>query len=140
MKKVEGNLTKHLTIDDYGVHQTEAVYISENALKHAKRVEKFIVWLNKKEPPKINAWYRSKAYNAKVGGVKNSLHLTGEATDLGIAKFSTYTEERIAKYAKKWKKICEDDGVVGEFGTYSWGIHLGSNIKYSRSFYRFDKR
>lgn len=138
MKKMKGNLTAHLTVDNYGVNQTEVAVISENAMAHARRVERFITWLNWKEPPTINAWWRSKTYNANVGGVENSLHLTGEATDLGIER--ELTEERLKKYERKWFEICDDDHVKGEFGIYDWGIHLGSNIKYSKKHYSFDKR
>lgn len=140
MKKIKGNITEHLTIDNYAVNQTEVAVISVDAMAHARRVEKFLTWMNWQEPPTINAWWRSKTYNANVGGVKNSLHLTGEATDLGSKKFKGFTEERFDKYAKKWFEICMEDHVVGEFGIYDWGIHLGSNIKYSKKHYRFDKR
>ena len=140
MKKLKGNLTKDLTVDNYAVNQTEVAKITENALAHARRVQKFLDWMNWSVLPSINAWWRSKAYNSRVGGVKNSLHLTGEATDLGSSKFSTFTEARFDKYAKKWFEICDEDGVKGEFGIYPWGIHLGSNIQYSKKHYRFDKR
>ena len=140
MKKVKGNLTKDLTVDNYGVNQTETVVLTEDALAHAKRVQKFLDWMNWSQNPTINAWWRSKTYNARVGGVKNSLHLTGEAIDFGSKKFSEFTEARFDKYAKKWFEICDEDRVKGEFGIYSWGIHLGSNIKYSKKHYRFDKR
>ena len=44
------------------------------------------------------------------------------------------------RYAKKWKEICEAHGVVGEAGLYTWGIHLGSSIAYSKVFYHWDTR
>lgn len=137
MKKVKGNLTKHLTIDDYGVNQTATIEITPEALKHALMVEEFIVWMNWKERPPINAWYRSAAYNESVGGISTSNHLKGTATDLGVGAF---TDERFKKYARKWEEICEKYGVVGEIGRYTWGIHLGSHITYSKKFTIFDKR
>lgn len=140
MKKVKGNITKHITIDDYGVNQTATITISENALAHIRRVEKFIKWMNWIEDPIITAMFRTAAYNKKVGGVENSLHLTGEATDFAHERFAEFTKARYDKYANKWFEICDADGVKGEFGIYSWGIHLGSNIQYSNKHYRFDKR
>lgn len=137
MKKIKGNITKHLTVDDYGVNQTGTVEITPEALKHALMVEEFIVWMNWKEHPPINAWWRSAAYNESVGGVSNSNHLKGTATDLGVGKF---TDERFNKYAKKWKSICKKYKVVGEIGRYDWGIHLGSHVTYSKKFTIFDKR
>ena len=140
MKKIKGNLTKDITIDDYAVNQTETAVITENALAHARRVQKFINWMNWQKKARISAFWRSKKYNASVGGVANSLHLTGEGTDMADERFADFTEERFDKYEKKWFEICDEDGVKGEFGKYPWGIHLGSNQKYSNKHYSFDKR
>lgn len=137
MKKLKGNLTEHLTIDDYGVNQTETVTITPEALVHAKMLEEFIVWMNWKNRPSVNAWARTAAYNKKVGGISTSNHLKGTATDLGVGEF---TDERFNKYARKWEEICKKYGVVGEIGRYPWGIHLGSHITYSKKFTVFDKR
>jgi len=33
-------------------------------------------------PVLVNSWYRDPAYNARIGGVTNSMHLTGGAADV----------------------------------------------------------
>ena len=137
MKKLKGNITKHLTIDDYGVNQTETVTITPQALVHAQMVDEFIEWMNWKKSVPINAWCRTAAYNKKVGGISTSNHLKGTATDLGLGEF---TDERFNKYARKWEEICKKYKVVGEIGRYMWGIHLGSHITYAKKFTEFDKR
>lgn len=57
----------------------------------------------------------------QVGGVANSLHLTGNAADLHSSK-SPQEMYRVAE---------EVMGNTGEIGIYSWGIHVGIG-KYSR--------
>ena len=137
MKKVTGNITKHLTIEDYGVNQTETIKLTPEAIIHALMVDEFLEWLNWKKQPSINAWWRSAAYNKSVGGISTSNHLKGTATDVGVGQLA---DERFDKYARKWKEICKKYGVVGEIGRYTWGIHLGSHITYSKNFTVFDKR
>ena len=132
----KGNLTDHFTADDYAINQTSNVTLTQESYEHALMLEEFRQWL--KRPVEVHAWYRTSAYNKKVGGVSNSSHLKGLATD-----WSTdikITEEKFIKYAKKWKEICENHNCVGEAGLYTWGIHLGSHITYSKTFYHWDSR
>ena len=131
----KGKLTKHFTTEEYTVNQTENCNITVEALKHAEILEEFRIWLGK--PMKVNAWYRTPEYNKKVGGVANSSHLRGVATDWGISGVS---QADFIKYAKKWKALCKKHGVIGEAGLYKWGIHLGSHITYSKAFYHWDSR
>lgn len=65
---------------------------------------------------------RCPRHNANVGGVANSLHVTGNAADLHSSK-SPQEMYRIAE---------EVLGNTGELGIYSWGIHVGVNCAYSR--------
>lgn len=136
MKKIKGNLTLHFTVDEYGVNQTETVTISPQAIEHAKMLEEFRTWLGR--PMTITSWFRTSAYNKKVGGVSTSSHLEGIATDFAINK--KIDEASFIKYAKKWKEICKKHGVVGEAGLYIWGMHLGSHVTYSKTFYHWDSR
>ena len=130
------NLTEHFTFADYGKKQTGTIPIDAAALLHAQLLEEFRQWLGR--PMNVHAWYRTAAYNKKVGGVSTSSHLKGTATD-----WSTNIEiskEKFIKYADKWKEICAAHGVVGEAGLYTWGVHFGSSITYSKRFYHWDSR
>lgn len=135
MIQFKGQLTKHFTLDEYQVHQTETCSITREALEHADMLEEFRVWLRRSMI--VTSWYRTVSYNKKVGGVSGSLHLTGCATDVS---FPNLSKDKFIKYAKKWKEICEEYGVVGEAGLYSWGMHLGSHITYSKTFSHWDTR
>lgn len=64
---------------------------------------------------------RCRQHNANVGGVANSLHLTGNAADLHSCK----SPEEMARVAE------EVLGNTGELGIYHWGIHVGIG-SYSR--------
>ncbi len=133
--KVTG-LTEHFSLSDYGINQTGTITLSEDAVLHAAMLEEFRQWIGR--PMSVHAWFRTEKYNKSVGGVSTSSHLKGTATDWSTN--ITITEEKFIKYAKKWKAICEAHGVVGEAGLYTWGIHFGSSIAYSKKFYNWDSR
>ena len=120
----KGNLTDHFTTDDYAINQTSNVILTQESYEHALMLEEFRQWL--KRPIVVHAWYRTSSY------------LKGLATDWHTN--ITITEEKFIKYAKKWKEICENHNCVGEAGLYTWGMHLGSHITYSKTFYHWDSR
>lgn len=128
-------LTEHFSIDEYTVNQTGQCILNASAILHAICLEEFRKWLGRSM--RVNAWYRTVAYNKAVGGKSNSSHLRGVATDWGLPNVS---KDDFIKYAKKWRSICNAHGVVGEAGLYKWGIHLGSSVKYSKTFYHWDSR
>lgn len=129
------SLTKHFSLKEYSVNQTTQVVITYESLIHAACLEEFRVWLGR--AMKVNAWYRTKDYNKKVGGSATSSHLRGCATDWSNPNLS---KDDFIRYAKKWRSICKAHGVVGEAGLYKWGMHLGSCVKYSKEFYHWDSR
>lgn len=134
----KGNLTKHFTLEEYTVGNAKSakIYITREAMLQAEMLEEFRVWLGR--PMIVTCWFRTPAYNKKVGGVANSNHLTGCATDWHTNV--EITQQKFIKYADKWKEICKKHGIVGEAGLYGWGMHLGSSIKYSKTFYHWDSR
>jgi hypothetical protein len=51
-------------------------------------VEEVLEWVREVDgvaPIHVSSWYRDPAYNAAVGGVSASIHLTGGASDIGKA-------------------------------------------------------
>lgn len=129
-------LTEHFTAAEYAINQTGTAKLTFEAIMHAQCLEEFRRWLGR--PMTVHAWYRTAAYNKSVGGAINSSHLKGCATDWHTTV--DIDREKFIKYAKKWKEICEAHGIVGEAGLYSWGVHFGSHITYSKKFHHWDSR
>lgn len=79
-------------------------------------------------PLNVNSGVRCKQHNADVGGVWNSLHLTGQAIDLAPigGNISVARLQEIAEQVQ-----AENMPNRGGLGRYEWGIHV-DNGKYSR--------
>lgn len=79
-------------------------------------------------PLNVNSGVRCKQHNADVGGVYNSLHLTGQAIDLAPigGNISTTRLQEIAEQVQAEKMPNR-----GGLGRYDWGVHV-DNGKYSR--------
>lgn len=76
-------------------------------------------------PLTVNSGIRCKQHNAEVGGVSNSLHITGQAVDLG----GNIAPAKLHEIAQQVQ--AEMIPGKGGLGLYSWGIHI-DNGKYSR--------
>ena len=79
-------------------------------------------------PLNVNSGVRCKQHNADVGGVWNSLHLTGQAIDLAPigGNISAARLQEIAEQVQAEKLPGR-----GGLGRYDWGVHV-DNGKYSR--------
>lgn len=79
-------------------------------------------------PLNVNSGVRCKQHNADVGGVWNSLHLTGQAIDLAPigGNISVARLQEIAEQVQAEKMPNR-----GGLGRYDWGVHI-DNGKYSR--------
>lgn len=136
MLKLSGdNLTKNFSYGEFTVDcSNETCKLSYKAMLHAHLLQHLRDYLNK--PVYVSSWYRTKKYNSKIGGVPDSNHLTGCATDI---YFSSLNQRSFIRVAKKWKKLCEEHGVVGEIGYYpdDGFIHVGSSIRYSDTFFNW---
>jgi uncharacterized protein YcbK (DUF882 family) len=65
----------------------------------------------------VNSGYRSPKYNAKIGGVKNSQHLLGNASDLMVKGFTPkQVAEAIEKLIKEGKM---QQGGIGVYPTFT---------------------
>lgn len=69
-------------------------------------------------PLNVNSGLRCVQHNAQVGGVSNSLHLTGQAVDLA----GSITPERLHQIAAAVQ--AEMLPSRGGLGLYTWGIHV----------------
>lgn len=79
-------------------------------------------------PLNVNSGVRCTRHNADVGGVWNSLHLTGQAIDLAPigGNISVAQLQEIADQVQ-----AERMPGRGGLGRYAWGVHI-DNGKYSR--------
>ena len=66
----------------------------------------------------INSGYRSPKHNAKIGGAKNSQHLTGKAADIAVQGF---TPKQVAETIENL--ISQGKMTQGGLGVYSTWIH-----------------
>lgn len=78
------------------------------------------------KPIKINSGYRTKEYNAKIGGSPKSQHIEGNAVDLALP-----TGISVDKFANNAEKV----GFRG-IGKYPWGIHVDVRETAARWDYR----
>lgn len=76
----------------------------------------------------VNSGLRCKTHNAKVGGVSNSFHLTGQAVDLAPINSGISAAKLHAIAADV---MAERIPGRGGLGIYDWGIHV-DNGTYSR--------
>lgn len=76
-------------------------------------------------PLTVNSGLRCARHNAEVGGVSNSLHITGQAVDLS----GNIAPAKLRQIAEQVQ--AEMIPGRGGLGLYSWGVHI-DNGKYSR--------
>lgn len=137
MRKIQGKITQHISVEDImWSDDTGDIIVTPISFKFMTAFEEWITWV--KRPVRIHGMCRSKEYNKKVGGIANSNHLDTTACDFSIKGLVVDTN-RFIKYAKKWKKICKKYGLTGEAGIYQWGMHFGIR-KYPGKFYHWDSR
>lgn len=84
-------------------------------------LEQFRVQYN--QPMNCNSCYRQPAYNKKVKGAANSLHLEALAFDWPV---QLDYNGRLYVY-DLWRTITEKAGAVGGINYYPWGCHLDAN-------------
>lgn len=110
-------LTKNFNLSEFNKHNfalNETVLRNIQALANNLQVLRDEV----KKPIKITSGYRSPEHNAKVKGVKNSRHITGEAADFKIAGM---TPKQVAAVIEKL--IAAGKMEEGGLGTYSTWVH-----------------
>jgi uncharacterized protein YcbK (DUF882 family) len=117
-------LTKNFNLSEFNKHNfalNETVLRNIQALANNLQVLRDEV----KKPIKITSGYRSPEHNAKVGGVKSSRHITGEAADFKIAGM---TPKEVAAVIEKL--IAAGKMEEGGLGTYSTWVHYDHrNVK-----------
>ena len=117
-------LTTNFNLSEFNKH---GFALSETVLRNIQALANNLQILRDevKKPIKITSGYRSPEHNAKVGGVKSSRHITGEAADFKIAGM---TPKEVAAVIEKL--IAAGKMEEGGLGIYSTWIHYDHrNVK-----------
>lgn len=117
-------LTKNFNLSEFNKHNFA---LNETVLRNIQALANNLQVLRDEvnKPIKITSGYRSPEHNAKVGGVKSSRHITGEAADFKIAGM---TPKQVAAVIEKL--IAAGKMEEGGLGTYSTWVHYDHrNVK-----------
>lgn len=119
--KRNGYLTPHFRTADSRCHDGTPVPLrmSYACRQHAFRLEKFRHAVGDKPLP-VLSWYRTPAYNRKIGGARNSMHMRAIATD-----FTKATVDSVGR--ARWFQVADvvfSNGGVGDYPAGS--AHLDS--------------
>jgi uncharacterized protein YcbK (DUF882 family) len=117
-------LTKNFNLSEFNKHNFA---LNETVLRNIQALANNLQVLRDEvnKPIKITSGYRSPEHNAKVGGVKSSRHITGEAADFKIAGM---TPKEVAAVIEKL--IAAGKMEEGGLGTYStWTHYDHRNVK-----------
>jgi uncharacterized protein YcbK (DUF882 family) len=110
-------LTNNFNLNEFNKHNFA---LTETVLRNIQELAKNLQALRDevKKPIKITSGYRSPEHNAKVGGVKSSKHITGQAADI---KVEGYTPKQVTEVIEKL--IAAGKMKQGGIGTYSTWVH-----------------
>jgi hypothetical protein len=127
---VLGRLTKSFMASEFSCNDENKTPVPDiytvNVKKLAANLQVLRDVLGK--PIKVTSGYRTKEYNTKVGGVKNSQHLFAKAADIKVKGMSS------KRLANKIKKLIDEGKMSkGGIGVYKTFVHYdirGENRKW----------
>lgn len=128
---VTGRLVPHFTLKEMQSNDGAGMELTPEAVRHAQMLEEFRVFYGRTISP--TSWFRSPYWNNLIGGVEDSKHLYGIATDiLYPSDYWQMSEERkqvfVHNVIDKWHEICTKHGTGGRLYWYDWGMHMDSRI------------
>lgn len=111
-------LTKNFSLAEFNCHDGTPVPLNllDNVVELAQNLQVLRNFLD--EPIHINSGYRSPAYNKRIGGVKESQHLMGKASDITV---KSKTPRQLAAVIEKLIK--EGKMSQGGIGVYPGFVH-----------------
>lgn len=127
---VTGNLTKNFGLAEIACNDAaHTLHLTPQLVDHAQRLQRFRDWFNR--PMQVNSWFRTPEYNKKIGGVEDSQHTLGIATDIALPdeyfKMDKKRQQEFLENIKlKWQIMCQTDGVRGGLGWYASFVHFDS--------------
>ena len=120
-------LSEHFTVREFACSDgSDEIRIDPNLVKYLEKIRAHFG-----KPVRITSGYRSPAYNAKVGGVKNSYHMKGMAADIVIDGVKS---KEVAQYAETigcggigWYEASNFTHIDTRSGCVRWK-NSGSNV------------
>lgn len=132
IKVYDGQITRNLNISEFKCKANGEVLLNAVVIDHIQRLQKFRTWYNREM--KVVSGYRTKEYNTKIGGSKNSKHVEGIASDIALPnEFYNFSKSRQDEFLNnikdKWIQFCTEDGLGGGVGFYDTFFHIDSRSK-----------
>ena len=124
-------LTKNFKKEEFD--SKDGAEMPKDVLENIKMLSKYVQLIRNEIGVQlvINSGYRSPQHNAKVGGVKNSYHVQGKASDLSSSKI---TSKEL--YDSILKLIADGKIYNGGVGLYNTFVHYDIGGKGRRWDYR----
>lgn len=138
---LKDQITAHFRLNEFANNEDGGVIeVTPSFVQFVLMLEEFRGWYNR--PVLITSGYRTKAFNKKVGGVSNSLHLKGLAVDFALpSAFYNYSKARQNQFLEniknKWYEICDENGIFGSVLYYDRWVHL--DVRTNKRYFE-DKR
>jgi len=126
-------MTKNFTKEEFDCNDGSEMPINvyHNVVKVANQLQ--VLREELKKPIHINSAYRSEEYNESIGGVKNSKHLLGKASDISIKGMSP-----LEVYNTIERLIENGDMLQGGLGLYDSFVHY--DIRGERARWDYQKK
>ncbi len=121
-------ITDHFRLSEFvNTLDCNRLDISLEFFRFVSMLEYFRRWYGR--PVNITSGFRTAAYNRKIGGVSNSLHLKGLAIDFRLpSDFKRYSKVRqnefLTNVRNKWFQLCDLEGIPGSVLWYDTWVHL----------------
>ena len=110
-------LTKDFNLSEFTRNGNDLpIELLDNMKELTRNLQVLRDYLN--EPILVNSGYRSPAYNKKIGGVKNSMHMQGKASDIRVK-----SKTPVQLHAIIEQLISEGKMKQGGLGLYSTFVH-----------------
>ena len=117
---IDGRITKNFSLLEMMNKEASddiKLVLTPEVVEFALMIQELRDWYGK--PLNPSSWYRTKAFNKKIGGASNSAHLDGRAVD-----FSNIPKVKYSDFTIAWQVICHRHGKIGGVNYYSWGMHF----------------
>ena len=112
-------LTKNFDLHEFSCNdgtQVPPIY-HDNVIELAKNLQILRDYI--KQPISINSAYRHRAYNTRIGGKPNSMHLTASAADITVKSMSPRKLKGVIE-----KLIAQKKMYFGGIGLYPGFVHV----------------